>query len=214
MGNQQFEVFLIDDDPGVLKALGRLLNAAGYKTQAFSSAETFLSSHDASVPGCAVLDLAMPECDGLALQDKMATQAAARPVIFLTGQGSVPDSVRAMQAGAVDFLLKPVQGKDLLRAVARAADKDQMARRAQGEKQAVAARIDTLTRREHEVLTHVIGGRLNKQIAADLGTVEKTIKVHRSRLMTKMGVRTVAELVRLTERIGLQPAGCIAAAIR
>jgi FixJ family two-component response regulator len=206
MGNEQFEVFLVDDDPGVLKALGRLLHTAGYKTQAFSSAETFLSGHDASVPGCAVLDLAMPECDGLALQQKMATQAASRPVIFLTGHGSIPDSVRAIQAGAVDFLLKPVKGKDLLQAVARAADKDQTARKVQDELQLVAARLDALTRREREVLTHVIGGRLNKQIAGDLGTVEKTIKVHRSRMMAKMGVRTVAELVRLTEHIGLQPA--------
>jgi FixJ family two-component response regulator len=214
MNDEQFEVFLVDDDPGVLKALSRLLHTAGYKTQAFSSPETFLSTHDPSVPGCAVLDLAMPGCDGLAVQQKLTSQAGARQIIFLTGHGNVPDSVRAIQAGAVDFLLKPVKGEDLLQAVARAADKDHVARKEQEESQLIRGRIETLTRRELEVLTHVIGGRLNKQIAGDLGIVEKTIKVHRSRMMAKMGVRTVAALVRLTEKIGIEPASHLLAAVK
>jgi FixJ family two-component response regulator len=201
-----FEVFLVDDDPGVLKALSRLLQTAGYRTRAFSSPQRFLDEHDPAVPGCAVLDFAMPECDGLALQQQLAHRAIDRPIIFLTGHGNVPASVQAMQAGAIDFLLKPVKRHDLLRAVERAAHKDEVIRKQHAEQGNIAARLGMLTAREREVLTHVIAGRLNKQIAADLGTVEKTIKVHRSRMMVKMGVRTVAELVRLTEKVGLQPA--------
>ncbi|HUL89427.1 MAG TPA: response regulator [Pseudolabrys sp.] len=205
MGTADFAVYLIDDDPGVLKALGRLLQTAGYKTKAFSSSEAFLDEHDPSVPGCAVLDLAMPGLDGLELQQTLAHQAADRPIIFLTAHGNVPKSVRAMRAGAVDFLLKPVKRDDLLQAVKRAANQDRLTRRAYAERKTIHALLEKLTPREREVLTHVIAGRLNKQIAADLGTVEKTIKVHRSRMMAKMGVRTVAELVRLTEKVSLQP---------
>ena len=205
MSRKDFAVFLIDDDRGVLKALSRLLQAAGYTTKAFSSPKAFLDEHDPNVPGCAVLDLAMPGLNGLELQQKLARQTIDRPVIFLTGHGSIPISVSAMKAGAVDFLLKPVKSDDLLHAVRRAADQDKSARRADTERKTIHALLEKLTPREHEVLTHVIAGRLNKQIAADLGTVEKTIKVHRSRMMAKMGVRTVAELVRLTEKVSLQP---------
>jgi FixJ family two-component response regulator len=206
MRNTDFEVFLVDDDPGVLKALARLLRTAGYKTKSFSSSGAFLEQHDPAVPGCAVLDVAMPGFNGLALQEKLAKNGVNLPIIFLTGHGDVPMSVRAMQAGAVDFLLKPLKGSELLKAVGRAVDRDEACRQATEGRNDILARLDMLTRREREVLSHVIGGRLNKQIAADLGTVEKTIKVHRSRMMAKMGIRTVAELVRLTERIGLQPA--------
>ena len=206
MRNADFEVFLVDDDPGILKALTRLLRAAGYKTKSFSSSEAFLEQHDPAVPGCAVLDIAMPDFNGLALQQKLTKNGVDLPIIFLTGHGNVPMSVRAMQAGAVDFLLKPLKGSELLKAVGRAVDRDVACRQATEGRNEILARLDMLTRREREVLSHVIGGRLNKQIAADLGTVEKTIKVHRSRMMAKMGIRTVAELVRLTERIGLQPA--------
>ena len=205
MGTTDFSVFLIDDDPGVLKSLTRLLQTAGYKTKAFSSSEAFLEEHDPSVPGCAVLDLTMPGLDGLELQQELAGKATSRPIVFLTGHGNVPVSVRAMKAGAVDFLLKPVKRDDLLEAVGRAATLDKVARRTDEERRAIYALLEKLTPRETEVLTHVIAGRLNKQIAANLGTVEKTIKVHRSRMMAKMGVRTVAALVRLTQKVSLQP---------
>jgi FixJ family two-component response regulator len=205
MGTTDFAVFLIDDDPSVLKALTRLLQTAGYKTKAFSSSEAFLEEHDPSVPGCAVLDLTMPGLDGLELQQKLASKATGRPIVFLTGHGSVPVSVRAMRAGAVDFLLKPVKQVDLLDAVERAAALDKVTRRADAERRAIDALVEKLTPREREVLSHVIAGRLNKQIAADLGTVEKTIKVHRSRMMAKMGVRTVAALVRLTQKVSFPP---------
>jgi FixJ family two-component response regulator len=205
MNTTDFAVFLIDDDRGVLKALSRLLQGAGYATRAFSSSEAFLDEHDPSVPGCAVVDLAMPGLDGLELQKKLTRQKIDRPIIFLTGHGSIPTSVTAMRAGAVDFLEKPVKRDDLLQAIRRAADRDKSARKTDAERKTIHALVETLTPREHEVLTHVIAGRLNKQIAADLGTVEKTIKVHRSRMMAKMGVRTVAELVRLTEKVSLQP---------
>ncbi len=205
MSTTDFSVFLIDDDPGVLKSLTRLLQTAGYKTKAFSSSEAFLEEHDPSVPGCALLDLTMPGLDGLELQQELAGKATSRPIVFLTGHGNVPVSVRAMKAGAVDFLLKPVKRDDLLEAVGRAAALDKVARRADEERRAIYALLEKLTPRETEVLTHVIAGRLNKQIAANLGTVEKTIKVHRSRMMAKMGVRTVATLVRLTQKVSLQP---------
>jgi FixJ family two-component response regulator len=205
MTDQNFSVFLVDDDPAVLKALGRLLSTKGYKTQAFTSPSEFLKAHDASAPGCAVLDLAMPELDGFALQKKLTAQAGERQVIFLSGRGDIPKSVRAMRAGAVDFLQKPVKSADLLAAVARAADRDGLARQASRDRQEINKRVNMLTPREFEVLTYVIAGWLNKQIAAELGTVEKTVKVHRSRMMTKMGVHTVAALVRLTESIGFAP---------
>lgn len=210
MSNADFEIYLVDDDPSVLKAISRLLRTAGYKTRAFSSPESFLANHDPSAPGCAVFDLVMPDVDGLKLQKQLMAQSADRAIIFLTGNGSVSDSVHAMKAGAVDFLLKPVKGSDLLHAVERAVCKDMTMRKAQDDEKRILAHVELLTRREREVLTHVIAGRLNKQIAFDLGTVEKTIKVHRGRMMAKMGVRTVAELVRMTEHIGLQPAACLA----
>src|SRR5262249_35805822 len=159
--------------------------------------------HDAAVPGCAVLDVRLPGLDGLALQEALTSGASHRPVIFITGKGDIPTTVLAMKAGAVDFLTKPVSDEVLLNAIARANAQDADVRKFRAELAAIQARIDTLTPREREVLTHVVAGRLNKQIAADLGTVEKTIKVHRSRMMEKMGVRTVADLVRMAERIGI-----------
>ena len=199
-----FTVFIVDDDAGVLKALSRLLRAKGYDVRSYTSPREFLAQHDATVPGCAVLDVAMPGLDGLELQHALtAAEGSHRPVIFITGKGDIPTSVRAMKAGAVDFLTKPVSDRDLLAAIARAEEQDAKSRRAHAEVAAIQARITTLTPREREVLGHVVTGRLNKQIAGDLGTVEKTIKVHRSRMMEKLGVRTVADLVRLAERVGI-----------
>jgi FixJ family two-component response regulator len=198
-------VYLVDDDQPVLKALSRLLSTKGYDVRCFSSPRAFLEQHDTAAVGCAIVDLAMPELDGLQVQSALADAAVLRPVIFLTGRGDVPSSVRAMKAGAVDFLTKPVDAKDLLPAVALAVEKDEQARRARGEIGVIRAKFARLTPREHEVLTYVVAGRLNKQIANDLGTVEKTIKVHRSRMMEKLGVRTVADLVRLADKAGVAP---------
>lgn len=200
-------VFLVDDDESVLRALSRLLGAVGHRVWAYQTAQEFLDDHDPAVPGCLVLDLVMPGLSGLEVQNSLAVSGCARPVIFLTGRGSVPTTVRAMKGGAVDFLTKPICEQDLLVAVDIALERDRSTRSALAEQDAIAARIKLLTRREREVMQHVVGGRLNKQIAADLGTVEKTIKVHRSRVMEKMGVRSVADLVRLTERAGIAAVG-------
>jgi FixJ family two-component response regulator len=198
-----FTVFLVDDDASVLKALSRLLGAKGYDTQSFISPQEFLAQHDAARPGCALLDVAMPGLDGLALQQVLAAAGGQRPIIFLTGKGDVPTSVQAMKAGAIDFLTKPFKEKDLLAAIARAEEIDGKTRQSRIQLASIQAKVATLTPREREVLSHVVAGRLNKQIASDLGTVEKTIKVHRGRVMEKLGVRTVADLVRFAERAGI-----------
>ena len=206
MGDAGFTTYLVDDDPAVLRSITRLLKAGGYKTKSFSSPQKFLSSHDPSVPGCAIIDLVMSELDGLRLQEALARSGSQRPIIFLTGRGDVPTSVRAMKAGAVDFLTKPVKRDALFSAVVHAAELDAASRQKRMECKSIDERLSTLTHREREVLEHVIAGRLNKQIAASLGTVEKTIKVHRGRMMAKLGVRSVAELVRLADRAGIAPA--------
>ena len=198
-------VFLVDDDAAVLKALSRLLTAKGYGVRTFGSAQLFIDEHDVSVPGCAVLDLAMPGVDGLQLQSVLGAGSAPRPVIFLTARGDVPASVKAMKAGAVDFLSKPVNAKELIPAIERAVEQDAQGRRLRAELSEVSAKLSRLTPREKEVLSHVIAGRLNKQIAFAIGTGEKTVKVHRGRMMEKLGIRTVAELVRLAEKAGIAP---------
>jgi len=205
MTDADFTVFIVDDDPGVLKALARLVRSAGYDVQTFASSQEFLARHDAARPGCAVLDVAMPGLDGLQLQQAIVAAGIDRAVIFLTGRGDIPMSVRAMKAGALDFLTKPVSEHDLLAAIARVREQERKSRQSREELMAIRARLATLTPREREVLTHVIAGRLNKQIAGDLGTVEKTIKVHRGRMMAKMGAHTVAHLVRLAEKVGIRP---------
>jgi FixJ family two-component response regulator len=201
--DSMFTVYLVDDNPGVLKGLSRLLRAKGYDPRAFSSAQEFLEQHDSAVAGCAIFDLAMPGLDGLTLQQVFKAGGNQRPIIFLTGKGDIPKSVQAMKAGAIDFLTKPVNDVALLDAIARAEQEDAEARQKHAELMAIEAKIATLTPREREVLSHVVAGRLNKQIAGDLGTVEKTIKVHRGRMMEKLGVHTVADLVRLTEKAGI-----------
>jgi FixJ family two-component response regulator len=201
-----FTTFLVDDDPAVLKAITRLLNVAGYKTKSFSSPREFLSAHDPSIPGCAIIDLVMSELDGLHLQQALIERGSERPIIFLTGKGDVSTSVRAMKAGAVDFLMKPVKREALFSAVLRAAKVDALSRQKRDESKSIGDRLATLTHREREVLEYVIAGRLNKQIAASIGTVEKTVKVHRGRMMAKLGVRSVADLVRLADKAGITPA--------
>ena len=199
-------MFVVDDDPSVLRALTRLFTAAGFKARAFASPAAFLEQHDSAAPGCLVLDVALPGLDGLQLQQALTASGCARPIVFITGRGDIPTSVRAMKGGAVDFLTKPVRDEDLLTAVRSAIEADRLAREAQVEMDALRQRLATLTPREREVLVHVVAGRLNKQIAADLGTVEKTIKVHRARVMEKMAVRSLADLVRIAERLGIPPA--------
>ncbi len=201
-----FTVFLVDDDRGVLKGLSRLLRAKGYDARPFASAQEFLDRDDVAVPGCAVFDVSMPGFDGLALQKALTDRGSQRPIIFLTGMGNISISVHAMKAGAIDFLTKPVKERDLLNAIAYAENVDGRNRQARAELALINAKIATLTPREREVLYHVVAGRLNKQIAADLGTVEKTIKVHRGRMMKKLGLRTVVDLVRLAEKVGISAA--------
>jgi FixJ family two-component response regulator len=194
-------VFLIDDDPSVLKSLTRLLSAAGFETRPYSSPKSFLDNYDSGLPGCIVLDLAMPEINGLDLQKHLASSGYAKPVVFITGQGDIPSSVRAMKAGAVDFLTKPFNRDGLLSAVRAAIGKDQAARRSWNELDRIEKCRATLTSREREVFELVTNGRLNKQIAGDLGIAEKTVKIHRGRMMRKMEARTLADLVQLADRL-------------
>lgn len=196
------KVFVVDDDPAVLKGLSRVLRSTGLGVATFSSPCEFLEQHDPREPGCLVLDLAMPGLNGLELQMALTAKGSAIPIIFLSGHSDIPMSVQAMKGGALDFLTKPVHDEDLLKAVHAALEKDHIRRERRAELDDIQERLATLTPREREVLTHVVSGQLNKQIANDLGTVEKTIKVHRARVMEKMKVNSVAELVRLTERLG------------
>jgi FixJ family two-component response regulator len=195
-------VFVVDDDLAVLKGLARVLRSAGLEVATFSSPSEFLEQHDPRAAGCLVLDVAMPGLNGLELQAALTAKDSWIPIIFLTGRGDIPMSVQAIKGGALDFLTKPVNDEDLLKAVAAALEKDRIERQSRAELDEIQERLATLTPREREVLNHVVSGQLNKQIANDLGTVEKTIKVHRARVMEKMKVNSLAELVRLTERLG------------
>ena len=198
-------VFLVDDDPSVRKALGRLIRSAGYEVQTFASARDFLDQCRAGEesPGCLVLDVRMPGLSGLDLQRELQSANTLVPIVFITGHGDIPMTVKAMKAGAVDFLPKPVKDKLLLTAIVQALERGAQERAAHDEIDDIRRRLDILTPREREVLQLVVTGMLNKQIAYQLGTVEKTVKVHRARVMEKMEVQSLAELVRLAERVGL-----------
>ncbi|HEX7811652.1 MAG TPA: response regulator [Burkholderiales bacterium] len=198
-------VYVVDDDAAVLKALTRLLQAAGHAVAAFPSPQAFLDSHDASTPGCLLLDVAMPEINGLELQEKLAADDTCRAIVFISGHGDVPKIVQAMKGGAVDFLTKPFNDVQLLEAVDIAIRKGYAARQANGELKQMEQRLTTLTAREREVFEHVVSGKLNKLIATDLGTGEKTVKVHRARVMHKMGAASLADLVRMAEKMGIRP---------
>jgi RNA polymerase sigma factor (sigma-70 family) len=199
-------VFIVDDDAAVRKSLMRLLNSAGYRPEGCASAEEFLDHWERNpTPGCVLLDIQMPGLDGLQLQQKLQACAVSIPIIFITGYGDIPMSVRAMRAGAVDFLPKPFRDEDLLGAVQQAILRDRQQRAEREDREAVEKRYAALTPREREVLALVVQGLLNKQIAAALGASEKTIKIHRSRVMEKMKVQSVADLVRAAERIGIRP---------
>jgi FixJ family two-component response regulator len=197
-------VFLVDDDPAVRKALTRLIKSAGYEVRTFASAREFLDSvRAADGPACLVLDIRMPGLSGLELQQKLQSANILLPIIFITGHGDIPMSVKAMKAGAVDFLPKPVKDTVLLRAIEQALARSADARAEREVLEEIQSRVDSLTPREREVMALVVRGLLNKQIAFELGTVEKTIKVHRARVMEKMQVKSLAELVRLAERLGI-----------
>jgi len=199
-GKGRFEVqacvSVVDDDALVLRSLGRLLRSAGFTVRTYPSPQAFLAQGAGDAPGCVVLDLSMPGLSGLDLQKALASSPDPRPVVFISARGDVPSSVAAMKAGAVDFLTKPFDQEQLLAAVHAAIERDRSARIAREERSSIGERVATLTPREREVLSRVVDGRLNKQIAAELGTAEKTVKVHRARMMRKMGVDSLAGLVR------------------
>lgn len=196
-------VFLVDDDARLLRALARLLREHGFVTATFESAEAFLREHDASLPGCLVLDVNLPGLDGLELQRRLAGCGSTRPIIFLTGYGDIPASVQAIKAGAVDFLTKPVAAETLLAAVGEALALDARLRREASADTVLRQRAANLTEREREVLRMLSAGKLNKQIAAELGISEATVKFHRSRLMKRMQAHTAAELMHIAARLAL-----------
>jgi FixJ family two-component response regulator len=196
-------VHIVDDDASFLAAASRMLRASGFAVKTFASASDFLTQRDGDAAGCVVADLHMPGMDGLELQAALARTGNPLPILFLTGNGDIPSSVRAMRGGAEDFLTKTAPKADLLDAIRRALARDVCERGERVFRREVSERFETLTQREREVLGHVVRGSLNKQIAGDLGTVEQTIKVHRMRVMEKMRVQSLAELVRIVERAGL-----------
>jgi FixJ family two-component response regulator len=196
-------VFLLDDEPGMLKAVTRLLGAEGFTVRAFTSAKAFLESYHPEALSCLVLDVAMPELNGLELQQRLTRAGILLPIVFLTGHGDIPMSVQAIKAGALDFLTKPVKDVDLLRAVRAALQRAAEQRELIMETALLRQRYSGLTPREREVMAHVVAGELNKQVAYALGIGEHTVKVHRSRVMDKMGVQSLTDLVRAAERLGL-----------
>jgi FixJ family two-component response regulator len=205
MSNQQPIVYVVDDDPSVLRSIERLLRLHDFRTRSYQDPWRFLDELDVEAPGCVLLDLSLPGASGLEVQEQLAAAGAAQPIVFLTGRATVQSSVRAMKAGAFDFIEKPFDSAALLASVRRALERDEILREKRSRDLAISDRIASLTPRESEVLRHVIAGRLNKQIAARLGTAEKTVKVHRARVMHKMSVRSVAELTRIALVIGIQP---------
>ena len=196
-------VFLIDDDASVRKGVSRLLRSAGYKCETFASANEFLAREPHPGPACLIVDVRMPGLNGMELQDLLAQRRREEQLIFITGHGDISMCSQAMKAGAVDFLPKPFDDEQLLQCVERALIRSDEQRRRSGEKNEARRLLDLLTPREFEVMQLVITGMLNKQIAAELGTAEKTVKVHRGRVMQKLGITSVAELVRLGQRAGL-----------
>ena len=199
-------VFVVDDDPSIRKSLERLIKSAGLDVVTFATADEFLDRHSHKGPSCLVLDVKMPGLNGLELQEKLLLEKYDMPIIFITGHGDIPMSVKAIKKGAIDFLSKPFDEKDLLGAVREALERDSKARTVREEREHIHRRLESLTPREYEILTYVITGMLNKQIAYTLKISEKTVKVHRARVMDKMGVDSVAELVRLTEKVDIKPA--------
>jgi len=201
---QSGTVYIVDDDPDVCRAVGRLVRGAGYEVREFNSAREFLVAHEPEPPGCLLLDLSMPDVDGLQLQENLLAAGCHRPIVFLTANPDVHNTVRAMKAGAVNFLTKPVDRDELVAALAEALARDAAGRAAWEARNTIIGRIATLTPRERQVFEKVVAGRLNKQIAAELGTVEKTIKVHRSRVMQKLHANSLIQLIEIAKLAGIK----------
>ena len=196
-------VFVVDDDEPMRKSLQNLIGSVGLKVEAFASAQEFLHNKLIGVAGCLVLDVRLPGLSGLDLQKRMVEAGIEIPIIFITGHGDIPMTVQAMKAGAVEFLTKPFRDQDLLDAIQQALDRDRAARKQRTQINELHNRLDSLTPREREVMGLVVAGLLNKQIAGELGTSETTIKIHRHQVMEKMGAGSLAELVRMADRLGI-----------
>lgn len=196
-------VFLVDDDPGVSRALSRVLREEGWNVETFDSAEAFLGRCRPDEQGCVVLDVTMPGLDGLELQRRLAEAGQSLPIVFVTGHGDISMTVQAIKAGAADFLTKPVEAHVLVSAIRTAIQNDAAKQQMRAATAQIRQRFDTLTPREREVLAALVEGRLNKQIAADFGVVEQTIKFHRARIMERMQAKTVAQLMHIAARLGI-----------
>ena len=202
MGSARACVSIIDDDALVLRSLDRLLQARGFEVHTYSSPQAFLEQRDADTPGCIVMDLSMPGLSGLELQQRLNEQRSEIPIIFITGHGDVPMAVEAMQAGAVDFIQKPFRDQDLIDRINQALEKDSSNRAALGERNDIRRRLETLTPREREVLDLVVHGKANKVIAGDLKLSQRTVEIHRARVMEKMQASSLAHLVRMVLEVG------------
>jgi FixJ family two-component response regulator len=200
-------VFVLDDDPSVRRSMERLVRSMGFDVVTFASAAQFKDRRPVEGPACLVLDVHLPDLSGLDLQRELAASGVDMPIVFITGRGSIPMSVRAMKAGAVEFLTKPVRSRDLLAAIRSAIERDRASQLARRESDALRQRYERLTAREREVLALVVGGLLNKQIAGELATSERTVKFHRAHIMEKMQVESLAELVRAATHLGIAPRG-------
>jgi FixJ family two-component response regulator len=199
-------VFVVDDDSSVREAIKSLIRLVGLRVETFGTAQEFLQSKRPDLPGCVVLDVELPGLSGLDLQRELAAHGIKLPIIFITGYGDIPMSVRAMKAGALEFLTKPFRDQDLLDAIRQALDRDRTARQHSKEIAELRVRLDALTSREREVMSLVVAGLLNKQIGFELEISEITVKIHRGRVMNKMGAQSLAELVRMTERLEIPTA--------
>jgi two-component system, LuxR family, response regulator FixJ len=198
-------IFVIDDDASVRKSLSRLLDSVGFSAESFASADEFLKRERFEGIGCIILDVRLPGLSGMDLQDELNKADYSMPIIFITGHGDIPMSVQAMKKGAVDFLPKPFDEDQLLDALRKAIEKDMQAKAERAGARDILERMEQLTPREYEILQYLITGMLNKQIAFKLGIAEKTVKIHRSRVFEKLGTRSVAELVRMAEKAGMEP---------
>lgn len=204
MNDHSGVVFVIDDDASLRRAIRRVLESVGLQVELFGSAQEFLAASRLDVPSCVVLDIRLPGMSGLDLQSELTSAGIHIPLIFITSYGDIPMSVRAMKAGAVEFLTKPFRDQDLLDAIQLALKRDRLRRESEADVQLLRERFESLTAREREILPLVVSGLLNKQIAASIGTSEATVKVHRSQLTRKMGAQSLADLVRMAERIGIR----------